>query len=140
MPIAELFFDDEGPHILAVRGRAVGRSDDSPAERERTPPRLASINPRAPRRRPSTPTGDQLRAFLQDGIARIDLLDAQPLAAPVALPFDDVVPIARLLYSGRGAIARAIELREELRQNGGPPDPLVLNELYELLDLAGGSE
>jgi hypothetical protein len=41
-----------------------------------------------------------------------------------------------LLYSGRGALARARELRQEIAQGGGPPSAEALAELFDLLDLA----
>jgi hypothetical protein len=47
------------------------------------------------------------------------------------------VPIEHLLYSGRSALERARAVRDELRARPGPPDPALLDELYELLDLAG---
>jgi hypothetical protein len=49
------------------------------------------------------------------------------------------VPIAALLYRGRSALDRAIELRDRLRRAGGSPAPEVLDEIYDLLDLARAS-
>jgi len=49
---------------------------------------------------------------------------------------DEVVPIETLLYRGRSALARARELRDELRRIGGPALPPPLVELFDLIDLA----
>jgi hypothetical protein len=46
------------------------------------------------------------------------------------------VPIEQLLYSGRAALDRAREVRDALRARPGAPDPALLAELYDLLDLA----
>ena len=81
-----------------------------------------------------TPTGKELYDFLANGIASIEQLREQPLSQPVPLPHDEVVPIEQLLYRGRAALERAAALRDELR--GAPPSPEVLDELFDLLDLA----
>lgn len=74
--------------------------------------------------------------FTLDGaIAVFDSLADQRLAEPVALP-DDVVPVDALLYRGRAALDRAIELSEWLRKAGGAPAREVLEELHDLLELA----
>jgi hypothetical protein len=40
------------------------------------------------------------------------------------------------MYRGQAALERAIELRDALRRAGGSPAPEVLEEIYDLLDLA----
>ena len=77
-----------------------------------------------------TPTGKDLQAMLQQGITSFDALDHQPLSEPAP------VPISSLLYSGRSALDRALEIRNSLRARGGPPDQEALAELFDLLDLA----
>jgi hypothetical protein len=47
-----------------------------------------------------------------------------------------VVPVEQLLYRGRAAIERARDVRDRLRATTGAPDPALLAELYDLLDLA----
>ena len=106
VPISELFFRDDGPHVLE-RG---------------TPPVAAA--------------GSPLVDALEGGIAAIGRLDANPLAMPAPLPLLDVVPIDTLLYRGRRALARARELRDEIRAAGRAPDQPSLDELFDLLDLA----
>jgi hypothetical protein len=53
----------------------------------------------------------------------------------VHIPEEDIVPIESLLYRGRAALDRAVEIRDELR--GAPSsDPTALEELFDLLELA----
>ena len=88
-----------------------------------------------PRRTPLTPTGAELRQFLQSGIAGFTGLDQTPLAPPAPLDDATVVPIDELLYRGRAALDRAIEVRDIIRLSGGNTDD-ALAELFDLLDLA----
>jgi hypothetical protein len=87
------------------------------------------------RRTPLTPTGPELRQFLQSGIAGFNELDQTPLAAPAPLDDATVVSVDELLYRGRAALARAIEVRDLIRLSGGNTDE-ALAELFDLLDLA----
>jgi chemotaxis protein histidine kinase CheA len=91
-------------------------------------------------RRPAPPaTGRALHALLQDGIAGINQLDAEPLSAPAALTDADVVPVESLVYRGRAALDRARQLRDAMRdaaRGGRAPESGALDELYALLDLA----
>ena len=59
------------------------------------------------------------------------------LVGRVRQPLDDatVVPIDDLLYRGRAALERAIEVRDLMRLSGGNTDE-ALAELFDLLDLA----
>jgi hypothetical protein len=97
-----------------------------------TPP---TSHPPVQRRQP-TPTGRELQNFLQSGIAGFSTLAERPLSQPVPLVDENVVPIQALLYSGRGALHRARELRQEIAQQGGSPTSEALAELFDLLDLA----
>ena len=85
---------------------------------------------------PNAASGDQLRAFLQDGIAGLRRLEDQPLSMPTPMPDDDAVPIETLLYRGRAALRRAAELRTEWQRSPAPPSPEAMQELFDLLDLA----
>jgi hypothetical protein len=87
------------------------------------------------RKTPLTPTGPELRQFLQTGIAGLSPLDETPLAPPAPLDDATVVSIDELLYRGRAALERAIEVRDEIRLSGGNTDE-ALAELFDLLDLA----
>jgi hypothetical protein len=83
-----------------------------------------------------TPTGRELKEFLGRGIETLDRLQDQPLREATPLPDERIVPIQELLYRGRAAVERAVLLRDELRRRGGPPPQEVVDELYDLLDLA----
>jgi chemotaxis protein histidine kinase CheA len=114
----------------------------SPAAIARTPAMVAAI--------PGTPASGapaaHARVFsavtqrpepntLDGAIAQFDALASERLAEPVALA-DDVVPVDALTYRGRAALDRAIELKDWLRKAGGAPSREVLEELYDLLELA----
>jgi len=75
-------------------------------------------------------------AVLDQGIASLSSMAAQPLSAPVDLPELPLVPIDALLYRGQAAIERAIELREQIRRGGGQASPESLDEIFDLLELA----
>jgi hypothetical protein len=120
---------------------AVNVPDPRPSARK-TPssPRALGLTPgrgTAPvgRRTPLTPTGPELRQFLQSGIAGFTELDQTPLAAPAPLDDATLVPIDDLVYRGRAALERAIEVRDLIRLSGGNNDD-ALAELFDLLDLA----
>jgi hypothetical protein len=46
------------------------------------------------------------------------------------------VPVDALLYRGRAALDRAMEIRDQLRRGSGAPAPELLEELYDLVELA----
>ena len=104
-----------------------------------------SVNPRATPNggRSRTPIGAQrvstprdTMAVLDQGIDSLSSLAAQPMSEPVDLPEQPLVPIDALLYRGRAAIERAIELREEIRRQGASANADSMAELFDLLDLA----
>lgn len=72
---------------------------------------------------------------LDEGIATLDAFAAQPFAEPAPVE-ETAVPIDALVYRGRAAVARAVQLRDEIRQSGGPPTAAAIEELFDLLDLA----
>ena len=74
--------------------------------------------------------------MLERGIEGLSALDEAPLAEPIALDPDVTVPIEDLVYRGRDALERAIELRDAMRQMAGVPDAEMLAELFDLLELA----
>jgi hypothetical protein len=85
---------------------------------------------------PRVSTPRDTMAVLDQGIQNLSHLAMQPMSDPTPLPDQPVVPIDALLYRGRAAIARAIELREEIRRVGAAPGAETLDELFDLLDLA----
>jgi hypothetical protein len=87
--------------------------------------------------RAAVPVLDSASAALIDStIAALEALDDQPLALRVELPEDTIVPIESLLYRGRSALDRAVEIRDEIKRGGQAPDPDALEELFDLLELA----
>jgi chemotaxis protein histidine kinase CheA len=117
--------------------------DEDVAEILRTPTPMSAVPvspervPPAPAQQPTTrtPTGRDLRAFIENGLAGFSALEATPLSSPVPLPDEEVVPIEQLLYRGQAALTRARELREEALGVAAPPRA-VIEELFDLLDLA----
>ncbi|HKW48364.1 MAG TPA: hypothetical protein VJN70_13035 [Gemmatimonadaceae bacterium] len=75
-------------------------------------------------------------AVLDQGIESLSSIAAHPLSDPVDISEQPLVPIDALLYRGRAAIERAIELREEIRRAGGNAKDDTMAELFDLLDLA----
>jgi chemotaxis protein histidine kinase CheA len=109
---------------VALRGEKAAKEEKD--SEERAP---------APRPRSRTPTGLELRDLLQSGISGFDDLEQRPLAKPVPLAQERVVPIETLLYRGDSALKRARELRDEIKAGGASPPPEALDELFALLDL-----
>jgi chemotaxis protein histidine kinase CheA len=91
---------------------------------------------RAPLESPRGRTPGRVAALLDSAVFAIEALSGQPLAAAVEIPEDALVPIGSLLYRGRAALDRALEIRDELRQSSGSANKAALDELFELIDLA----
>jgi chemotaxis protein histidine kinase CheA len=131
-------------------GAAQTPAADAPAEPRDSPWPITAPESMAAvpaRRTPSasmmpTPTGPALRALLEDSIQEMSLLAERPFGEPEPAGAErdgavgEGVSIDQLLYRGRAALDRARELRDVMRSQGGAPDPAVLAELFELLDLA----
>lgn len=96
-------------------------------------PPAASETPRPSAAR--TPTGQQLRDLLQNGIAGFGALETTPLSTPAVIPDETIVPIESLLYRGKAALARARELKTEMLADRTPPRATI-EELFDLLELA----
>ena len=118
--------------ITPVQPSAVAPPSALPQERDR--PAAAAVAAMAT----STAAArePQLGSLLDAGIARLGALRTEPLAAPAELPEQPAVPIDVLLYRGRAAIERCIEIRDQVRSAGGPVDAETLGELFDLLELA----
>ena len=84
---------------------------------------------------PTAPLASRSAVPLDDTIAAFDALAGERLAEPVALA-DEVIPVDALLYRGRAALDRALELRDQMKRAGGSPSPELLEELYDLVELA----
>ena len=59
-----------------------------------------------------------------------------PLSSPVQIGEQPPVPIDVLVYRGRNAILRCVEIRDEARRAGQPVQGAALDEMFDLLDLA----
>ena len=125
---------DQPPRTGAPSQPARASSGVTPGTR---PPRATPVRTDVPvpRKAPPTPTGAELTRFLQSGIAGFNELDRTPLAPPALLDDATLVSIDDLLYRGRAALERAIEVRDLIRLSGGNTDE-ALAELFDLLDLA----
>jgi len=121
-------------------GREVAAGIGSGFGRETPPASAPPLNLGSPRntpksaKRPSPSTA----ALLDSGIAALEVISTTPLAPRAAIPEDEgpLVPIDSLLYRGRSALDRAVELRDSMRSAGPPNDPDALEELFDLLELA----
>ena len=82
------------------------------------------------------PSGAALHSLLSQGLSGLAPLDSSTFAAPVVGEEDDVIPIEDLLFRGKDALTRAIQLGDAMRSSGGAPDSATLAELYDLLQLA----
>jgi chemotaxis protein histidine kinase CheA len=133
------------PRIRADAGRAIPvvPSATTMPNAAPTPSPKPPVMPRASGPRSQTPIGSHrvstprdTMAVLDQGIDSLSSIAAQPMSEPVDLSEQPLVPIDALLYRGRAAIERAIELREEIRQRGGSANDDSMAELFDLLDLA----
>jgi HPt (histidine-containing phosphotransfer) domain-containing protein len=118
-------------HPEPARGHTTFAAQPSADVRPRymTPP---SARPPAAPPTPA-PAGAGLASLLDLGIASVEELAERPLSSPVPVE-ETLVPIESLLYRGEAAWRRALELRDDLRQQPAPPRE-ALEELYDLLDL-----
>jgi hypothetical protein len=85
---------------------------------------------------PTNALDSQAADLIESSIAALDALNERPFFEPTPLPEDTLVPIDTLVYRGRAALDRAIELRDDIRRKEGGPSREVLNELFDLLELA----
>jgi hypothetical protein len=109
IPISSLFFDDAGPHIVRA-----GYAPENRGARY-TPAR-----------------GHELQALLSTSIAQLGGVSRERSRRTPVLP--PPVPVDSLLYRGRAALDRALEIRAEL--GGAMPDRETVNELLDLVALA----
>ncbi|MCC7055236.1 MAG: hypothetical protein IT355_18325 [Gemmatimonadaceae bacterium] len=122
-------------------------------QRPRTPTMSATVlpTPTVARPTPAAPSGRELSTLLSNSLEKVRELDATPLdlitvtegGAPPARPAPDgepdVVPIDALLYRGPRALSRARHIVGQLRTAGAPHDEELVNELLDLVELAGSA-
>jgi len=158
LPISQLFYSDEGPHIVYVapnprthyeqqlreQGGGIGPGVLSPVVKgapaaseavtapqttaQPTPARAAPFNTQTP------PKGRELRDVLNSSLATMRSLETRH-SGPEP-PTHDLVPIQELLYRGQRAIERAAEIRRALKKSGTPPTRALVDELVDLVELA----
>jgi hypothetical protein len=131
IPISQLFFDDAGPHIARSTtspelfgGTTLASLAQTTAARQHTP--VAAVDYMPAR-------GRELHDLLDASIARLGALSGPTRKAPALAP---PVPIESLLYRGRGALDRALEIRGATRKFRRAPTPAMVEELLDLIALA----
>lgn len=111
----------------------------------------AMPTPTVARPTPLAPSGRALNSLLTSSLEKVRELDATPLGLiavsetkgpPAAAARDgepDVVPIDSLLYRGPRALSRARHIVGQLRTGGSTHDPMLIQELFDLVELAGST-
>lgn len=144
IPISQLFYNDDGQHIVYVAPNpktnyeqqlreqtvGIGPGTLSPEVR-RVPTPSREMPPPAPR---TPPRGQELRDVLNSSLATMRGLETRH-SGPQP-PVTDLVPIQQLLYRGQSAIERAAEIRRALKKSGTPPTRALVDELVDLVELA----
>ena len=107
--------------------------------------------PTTARPTPAAPSGRELSSLLSSSLQKVRELDETPLdlipitepastrafAAPDGEP--DVVPIDALLYRGPRALSRARHIVGQLRTGSDAHNPALIDELFDLVELAGSA-
>jgi chemotaxis protein histidine kinase CheA len=147
LPISQLFYDDNGQHIIFVapnpkthyeqqlreQSGGIGPGTLSPeVKRVATP--AHQMPPGPPPRTP--PRGQALSDVLSSSLATMRGLETRHSGPQPAVT--DLVPIQQLLYRGQSAIDRAAEIRRALKKSGTPPTRALVDELVDLVELAAG--
>lgn len=122
------------PRFAALLGPQATPDATPDATRAATPDATPAAPVAAER---DAPSGAALASLLGAGIAGLARLDDEPLSQPVPIDEDDgVVPIQDLLYRGKAALRRAIEIGDTAKRLGTTPTADTLAELFDLLELA----
>jgi chemotaxis protein histidine kinase CheA len=143
IPISQLFYNDDGPHIVYVAPNAKTHYEQQ--LREQTGIGAGTLSPEVKRvptpARPATstdvrtpPRGQELRDVLNSSLATMRALETRH-SGPQP-PSTDLIPIQELLYRGQRAIERAAEIRRALKKSGTPPTRALVDELVDLVELA----
>jgi hypothetical protein len=75
-------------------------------------------------------------SLIESTLSALEGLEPAAFAERFSIPEDRLVPIQDLLYRGRAALDRAVEIRDALRSAKRYDDREALDELFDLLDLA----
>lgn len=113
VPISALFFDGPGPHV--VRAGFPTRASNEPRY---TPAR-----------------GQELLSLLNTSIVQLGAVSGET-GRKTPIRMARPVEIDTLLYRGRSALERALELREEIVASGPSTSAEKLEELLDLVALA----
>ncbi|MCU0625836.1 MAG: hypothetical protein MUF21_05015 [Gemmatimonadaceae bacterium] len=136
------------PRLTPLGGAAVRRG--TPAVNRAVSRPTPTVRTPTPAVRLPTPHGRELSQLLSSQLEVMRELQATPLdlsaipdvpAAPPTIGIapdgePDIVPIDMLLYRGVRALGRARHLVTQLRATEAPADPVVLAELFDLVELA----
>jgi chemotaxis protein histidine kinase CheA len=142
------------PLSTSAQSQPAARTIGAIAARGQTPMRATIIpTPTAPpptvaRPTPAAPSGRELNSLLNASLDRVRELDRTPLdliavpangatAPPAPDGEPDIVPIDDLLYRGPRALSRARHIVGQLRSTGPTADPTLMQELFDLVELAG---
>jgi len=149
LPISQLFFNDNGQHIVQVasnpkthyeqqlreQGGVVPGSLSPSVDRLPAPPRPQTpAHAVSPVRAASPPKGQELRDVLSSSLATMRSLEARRSGPHPAA--GELVPIQQLVYRGQRAIERAAEIRRALKKSDTPPTRALVDELVDLVELA----
>jgi chemotaxis protein histidine kinase CheA len=143
VPISQLFYNDDGQHIIYVAPNpkthyeqqlreqtgGIGPGTLSP-EVKRVPTPARQTQPASPR---TPPRGQELRDVLNSSLATMRGLETRNSGPQ---PMTQLVPIQELLYRGQSAIDRAAEIRRAMKKSGAPPTRALVDELVDLVELA----
>ncbi len=113
VPISTLFFDGPGPHIVRA-----GFPSTAKRETKYTPAR-----------------GQELRELLNTSIVQLGAVSGET-RRKTPLRQTPAVAIESLLYRGRAALTRALEVREEIVAAGAVDSDERIGELLDLVALA----
>jgi len=138
IPISHLFFDDAGPHIVSATtspelygGTTLAPSD---ATRVASRPTPRSGTPVSGTARYTPARGRELHDLLGTSIVQLGAVAGGTRRTPVPAP--PPVAVETLLYRGRAALDRALEIRATTRSTGHAPTVEMVDELLDLIALA----
>jgi len=137
VPISELFFSDNGQHIIYVAPTPKTHYEQQLREQGGVGPGALSPTVQrvpTPPRGTTPPRGQELRDVLNSSLATMRSLESRHSGPQPAAGV--LVPIQELLYRGQRAIERAAEIRRAMKKSGTPPTRALVEELVDLVELA----
>ena len=138
IPISQLFFDDAGPHIVSptTSPELYGGTTLAPPDATRVAGRPTPLSgtPVSGTARYTPARGRELHDLLGTSIVQLGAVAGGTRRTPVPAP--PPVAIESLLYRGRAALDRALEIRAVTRSTGHAPSAEAVDELLDLIALA----